>query len=301
MDRDRPCHKAIAQSILRFFEHGLVLDDRATHFIDSTFMTPSGNDIRCLLETECDDRDLLLSVAVVPDNRLRLEAEAILQDSDEKCADAKSVTALMPDRINTAIIFPDSRGKIPCVVPKSVAAELVLQLCISVKTPPQIWMEVEKKLGADRDLRLATLSMIRNARLPASRERILFVAAFVKMADIRDADTFLDRLGLVLRLAARSPGAGMFDVMAAEKAACMRALRKSKDVEKQLEKNNIETMMLKGKGGLLCVDREELLREIRDIDIVSMTVFGKIPHSANAGSPHDVVYDVSFEKKLDGR
>ena len=66
----------------------------------------------------------------------------------------------------------------------------------------------------------------------------------------------------------------MFQALMAKKRFFFQSLQKAKNLDIQLTKHNVETLMLRGKR-ISYVDKTEARKKIRMIDRISLAVFGK--------------------------
>jgi hypothetical protein len=115
---------------------------------------------------------------------------------------------------------------------------------------------------------------LRNTRPITSPGKILFLhAVFEKLKG--DSDDFFDALDFILGfLDDRKDEPDMFQALMAKKRFYFQSLQKAKNLDIQLTKHNVETLLLRGKR-VSYVDKADARKKIQMIDRISLAIFGK--------------------------
>jgi len=151
-------------------------------------------------------------------------------------------------------------------------AQFVARLNLSRLLDPKLRSAIAKYVSQRLQTRCKV--RLRNARQISSPEHILFLVDFFKKLRT-DADEFLDSLDFILNfLAELDDEADMFKVLMAKKRFYNWCLQKAKNLDIQLTKHNVETLLLKGKR-IPYVDKADARKKIKIIDRISLAVFGK--------------------------
>jgi hypothetical protein len=96
---------------------------------------------------------------------------------------------------------------------------------------------------------------------------------FEKLAG--DSDEFLDLLVFMLSfLDECKEESDMFQLLMARKRFYFQSLQKAKNLDVQLTKHNLETLLLRGKR-VAYVDKADARKNIQMIDRISLAIFGK--------------------------
>ncbi|MFZ5564533.1 MAG: hypothetical protein ACOZBW_10815 [Thermodesulfobacteriota bacterium] len=292
MDSELTCARDLARTIRKLFETGFAVDGRAARFIDSTFGCPTREDLSALIANpESDDAAMIFDLVITPDDPARLAVEDCLARWPGAAADVQAVAGLLPDSISTTLVFSDDRGEIPCSVPRPVVDRMVFRLNLSKPIDAQIRGAIKESLNKPED-RLAALAACRGSRMDLAGPAVPFVRAFIRRWPGNDMPLFFLHLRLLLHVLER-PGADsdLFAALAAEQAACLQTLFRAARLEKQLARNNMETLMLQGSRGLLAADTGELKQRLNMLDAVCRAVFERPLPADTAEEPVDFSWD----------
>ncbi len=115
---------------------------------------------------------------------------------------------------------------------------------------------------------------LRNAKTIKAPHKSKFFRAFLEKLQLAEAD-FLGHLDFTLGLVADiKDEADIFQALMDQKKFYFQSLQKAANVDRQLAKHNVETLLLTGKR-VTYVDKADARRKIQMIDRISLAVFGK--------------------------
>ena len=251
-----------------------MLDAETQHYIDSTFSNPSIDTLAALVgdETNCE-ADSLAELLFFPDESMQLQLEEML---DAVCFEKHDEQAIR-DRVcaqlfQTRICFRGGRGSFAMAVSPSNAAQFIARLNLSRPPDSKLRSAIAKYVA--RPLQTRCKVRLRNAKPISSSNHVLFLADFFKKLHLDPAE-FLDCLDFVLSfLDECKDEPDMFQALMAKKRFCFWSLQKAKNLDIQLTKHNMETLLLKG-NRVPYVDKADARKKIRIIDQISLAVFGK--------------------------
>ncbi len=269
-------HRALADSLLGFLRQGFDLSPEVVHYIDSTFFSPSREQLRTILDDESNSElDSLRELLVFPDETMQLEIESSLEHAPvDESDEMRLIEALCAQPLETTIRFPDSRGSLTLRVPEGVVAQFVRHLNLTRQQPERIAEVVSDFVdGAVQNRVKITL---RNAKPVCGDMRLGFLCDFLKASANLQGD-LLDHLDLVLRLLDEIDEDANGDVyrsLMSRKRFYVSHLYRARQFDEQRRMSNMETMMSRGIRSPH-YDVAELSRTIAKIDTISRAVFGR--------------------------
>ena len=264
----------LAGKLQRILNDGITLDREVVHYIDSTFSNPSTRELQTLLHDESNcEKDSLTELLLFPDEAMQLQLETLLEGLRLKEADERAVLDdLLREPIQVAIHLPGDRGSLHLTLTEDMACQFISRLNISKHLNADL-LEV---LNHYEDLNISNQIKvkIRNSRFSPTDEKIQFLYLFFEKFDSRDKD-ILECLGFALSfLEEPTIDSNVYQTLMAKKKFYHRSLQKAKQLDTQLQKHNVETLLAQGKRVVL-IDQRDARKKMRIIDRISRTVFGK--------------------------
>lgn len=263
----------LAQKIGAIFENGLTLSEDARHYIESTFLCPSWEELQEIFSDSSGcETESLLELIFFPDEAIQLELEELLaaypfEQKDEK----RVIAALFARPVETVLILPGDRRLIMSV-PQAAAAQFVARLNISRKIDARINAAISRHVPPVHQNRFRV--RLRNARLTATENRALFLSAFFEKMEAGQ-ETVLACFDFLLDFLDELPSDDAFyRALMDKKRFYSDNLQKAIRSEQQLANSNIETLLLSG-GRVVYVDKQDARRNIRLIDRIAYALFGR--------------------------
>lgn len=273
-DRSDSPARRLAEAVARLFREGIHLNEATWHFIDSTFSHPSGETLEAILSDETDpERDTLLELIFFPDSgqQAALESEIVRGGfTDEDEADVLSVLCEKP--LEARLVVPSENSSFTVSVPAWAAAAFLRRLHIGRRLDPRLAEAVNCHVPeADRTrVRVA----MRNARISQTEKKVRFLENFFR-ENAGGGEDLLEMVDFLMGfLADIREEAGIYRALSERKRSCFRGLRQAVKFEEQLERHNIETLLLQGVRAPH-VDKEEMRRQMVLIDRICRAVFGR--------------------------
>ena len=272
--RTKDKNKQVADKIIDILQSGLTLNADTQHYIDSTFSNPAVATLEELVkdQTNCET-DSLVALLFFPDESVQLQLEEIIEDFCFEKRDERAIEDMVCDQLHqTRIGFSDGRGSFGMAVSPANVAQFIAHLNLSRSLDPKLRSAIAKYV--DPMLQTRCRVRLRNARPVSSPTHILFLVDFFKNLRI-ESDEFLDCLDFLLSfLDELGDEADMFQALMAKKRFYFWSLQKAKNLDIQLTKHNVETLLLKGKR-VAYVDTADARKKIQMIDRISLAVYGK--------------------------
>lgn len=272
--RSEDKNKKVAKKIVEILRSGLTINADTQHYIDSTFSNPSSDMLAALVKDEINcEADSLVELLFFPDESVQLQLEEIIDAVCFEKRDERAIRDKVCSRLSqTRICLHGGRGSFEMAVIPSNVAKFVARLNLSRLLDPRLRSAIDKFV--DQRLQNRCKVRLRNARRISSPAHILFLVDFFKKLQTDPAE-FLDALDFILNfLDGLEDEADIFEALMARKRFYYRSLQKAKNLDIQLTKHNVETLLLKGKR-LSYVDKADARKKIKIIDRISLAVFGK--------------------------
>ncbi len=269
-----PKNKQVAEKIIDILQGGLTLNADTLHYIDSTFSNPSTGELEKLLKDESScETDSLLELLFYPDESMQLQLEEILRDTRLQKQDEKDIQEMVCNKpLQTRIRFPDDRSTLSMAVSPMNVTQFIAHLNLLRCLNPKLSASIAEYVPTAFQIRCRV--RLRNSKPITSQNKILFLRAFFEKLQI-DSDEFLDYLDFILSfLDGCKDGLDMFQALMAKKRFYFQSLQKAKNLDIQLKKHNVETLLLRGKR-VTYVDTADAHKKIQMIDRISLAVFGK--------------------------
>ena len=140
----------LAQQIGAIFDKGLSLPEAARHYIESTFLCPSCEELKEILNDTPDcETESLLELIFFPDEANQLDLEDLLSEYPfEKKDEERVIAALFADPPKTVLTLSDDR-RLAMAVPRAAAAQFVARLNIFKKIDAQIGAAISRNVPGE--------------------------------------------------------------------------------------------------------------------------------------------------------
>jgi hypothetical protein len=273
MDSEEKCHQ-LADEIRKILGNGVTLSSEVIHYIDSTFSNPTATELQTILQDDSNcEKDSLMELLLFPDETMQFQLEALLEGLQFQEADEKSILDdLLKRSLPVTIRFPEDRGPLHLRVTEDVAGRFISRLNISKHLNPGL-LETLNHYG-DENISIRIKVKMRNSRFSPSDEKIKFLCLFFEKFDSQDNDIF-ECLEFALSLLDEPTiDNDIYRTLMAKKKFYFRSLQKAKQLDTQLQKHNMETLLARGKRVVL-IDQRDARKKMRIIDRISRAVFGK--------------------------
>jgi hypothetical protein len=272
--RSKNKNKQVAEKIIDILQSGLTINADTQHYIDSTFSNPTIDTLAALVKDEANcETDSLIELIFFPDESVQLQLEEMIDAAHFEKLDERAIQDMVCTQLfQTRICFPDGRGSFGMAVSPSNVAQFIARLNLSRPLDSKLRSAIAKYV--DRALQTRCKVRLRNAKPISSPNHVLFLVDFFKKLRM-NPDEFLDGLDFILSfLDELDDKPDMFRVLMAKKRFYFWSLQKAKNLDIQLTKHNMETLLLKGKR-VSYVDNADARKKIQIIDRISLAVFGR--------------------------
>ena len=264
----------LAGELQKILSGGITLSSEVIHYIDSTFSNPSVTELQTILHDDSNcEKDSLMELLLFPDETMQLQLEALLERLHFQEADEKSILDdFLKGPMKVAIRIPGERGPLHLRVTEDVACRFISRLNISKHLNPDL-------LGAlnhyeDENISIRIKVKMRNSRLSPTDENIKFLCLFFEKFDSQDNDIFECLEFALSFLDEPTIDNDIYRTLMAKKKFYFRGLQKAKQLETQLQKHNIETLLAQGKRVVL-IDQRDARKKMRIIDRIRRAIFDK--------------------------
>jgi len=273
--------RLLAEKIAAIFKNGLTLNRETRHFIDSTFSSPSSEElVRILKDPSGCEAESLRELVFFPNETMQVELEELLERYPFETKDEGIIlNALYSKPLATTLVFSKAREKLSLEIPRASAARFISRLNISKKIDRRLIEVMDQHL--DKKYRTRFKVKLRNSRFDNSDNKITFLGLFfAKMkAEIKVVSACFDFL---LAFFDELKGdSDIFLCLVEKKRFYFRNLQKALKADAQLEKSNLETLIFQGVR-IFYFDKEDARKKLELIDTISQAVFGKIEPVAPA-------------------
>lgn len=273
VESEEKCER-LAAEIRSIFNNGITLTGDVIHFIDSTFSNPSPEELQALLHDESNcEKDSLIELLFFPDEAMQLQLEELLETLRlHKQDEIKLQNFLCREPLTAVFRFPQKKGFLNLLLPQEVAPVLISRLRVAKHLDPKLRDAINRQAAAD--VRNRYKVKIRNSGFSSGENKIQFLCDFFEKMQPESHD-FNECLDFALSLLDEiDEHTELYQALMAKKKFFLRSLEKAKQLEKRLQKNNPETLLLEGKRVIL-VDKADARKKMLVIDRISRAIYGK--------------------------
>ena len=298
MESDDKC-ELLAGELQKILCGGITLSSGVIHYIDSTFSNPTTTELQALLHDDSNcEKDSLTELLLFPDETMQLQLERLLEGLYFQQEDEKSVLDdLLQVPMQVAIRFPGDRGSFHLLVTEDLARQFIARLTISKHLNPDLLEALNHYENENISNRIKV--KMRNSRFSPTDEKTKFLCLFFEKFDSQDNDIF-ECLEFVLSfLDEPTIDNDIYRTLMAKKEFYFRSLQKAKQLDTQLQRHNMETLLAQGKR-IVLIDQRDARNKMRIIDRIGRAVFGKTEYFEPLGNgdehiefgPHQNVQDI---------
>ena len=273
MDADEKCI-LLAERIAKILKEGIHLSGDVMHFIDSTFSSPCINELEKIIADNSDcERDSLIELIFFPDEEIQAKLEDLLESHNYCREDEKKVLDyLCSGQIESTIHFPDNKGALSVKMPYEAAGRFLTRLNIHRNIDEKISAAIDT--GVSEKLKIFVRVKLRNTVKEIDENKISFLCDFFeKMED--ESGVFLECLDFILSFLDEAENTSdLFSALIDKKRFYFKNLQRAEKFRQQLEKGNMETMILQGiRAPYINIEDEK--RKMELIDKISLAIFGR--------------------------
>jgi hypothetical protein len=273
MNTQEKCDR-LADEIRKILSRGFTLSNEVIHYIDSTFSNPSAADLQSILADDSNcEADSLMELLMFPDEAIQFQLEPLLERLQFQNEDERLVLdQLFKGSLRTTIRFPQDGQSMHLEVTEEAASQFVSRLNISKR----LASDLLKILNGydDENVSRQIKVKLRNSQLLPSAEKIGFLCLFFKKFNPQDNDIFECLEFVVGFLEDLRKFNDIYQALMAKKKFYFISLQKAKQMESQLQKHNVETLLARGKRVVL-IDQQDARKKMRIIDRISRALYGK--------------------------
>ena len=270
----------LADAIVRILTHKRTIDPDLLHFIDTMLSRPSAKDLTSIInDPSDDDADAVVELIFYPDESMQALLEPIIESNGFiKADEAVLADTLILKKPAAHMLFPDGRGDIAVVMPDWIAAPFISRLNISCRPDQRLIDAIYAYIPDERQAVL--MVKLRNFKSPLTDSAISFLVRFFESMPFQEK-TSGETFDMMLALLAEIGEQDIYTGLVEKKKFYTHHLKNAQEYEEQLEKSNMEIMMLQGNRQPY-LDKQDALIRIAVIDAVCLTVFGMVPFPGQA-------------------
>lgn len=275
--------KQLEDAIETIWQQGLALTLDAQHYIDSTISNPSLPELEEILcdESNCE-KDSLLELIFFPDQTLQVQLEDLLEGHDFGTEDEENLSrALIAKRLQTTLLFPAGRGRLPLAVPDWAVGRFISRLNISKKPDPALVDAIRRYVP--QPYQALCRVKLRNTRFKFTRNKISFLGLFFKKMAAEFRIVFSAYDFLLDFLDELEDDSDLYRTLTQKKRFYFQNLQKTERFSAQLKSSNMETLLLQGVR-MPYFNTDEARRRMGLIDAICYAVFGKNDFLETGGS-----------------
>ena len=273
MESDVKC-ELLAGELQKILCGGITLSSGVIHYIDSTFSNPTTTELQALLHDDSNcEKDSLTELLLFPDETMQLQLERLLEGLYFQQEDEKSVLDdLLQVPMQVAIRFPGDRGSFHLLVTEDLARQFIARLNISKHLNPDLLEALNHYENENISNRIKV--KMRNSRFSPTDEKTKFLCLFFEKFDSQDNDIFECLEFALSFLDEPTIDNDIYRTLMAKKEFYFRSLQKAKQLDTQLQRHNMETLLAQGKR-IVLIDQRDARNKMKIIDRISRAVFGK--------------------------
>ena len=271
MDSEEKCSQ-LADEIRKILGNGIILSSGVIHYIDSTFSNPTTTELQTLLHDDSNcEKDSLTELLLFPDENMQLQLEAQLERLRFQETDEKSVLDnLLQAPLQVTLRFPGDRGSFHLMITADMARQFIARLNISKHLNPDLLEVLNQYENISNRIKVK----MRNSRFAPADEKTEFLFLFFEKFDPLDNDIFECLEFALSFLDEPILDNDIYRTLMAKKEFYFRSLQKAIQLDTQLQKHNMETLLAQGKRVVL-IDQRDARNKMRIIDRIGRAVFDK--------------------------
>ena len=273
MESNEKC-RLLAQELRKILGGNLIVSSDVNHYIDSTFSNPTAAELQIILNDDSNcEKDSLMELLFFPDESIQVQLESLLEDLQLQEQQEKIVLDyLTQEPLAVTIHFPAGRQHLDLVVPEYIADQFISRLKIFRHLDHRLIEAINQRENDNTSNRLKVI--IRNSRFIPAANTIGFLCEFFKKMPAH-SDEIIECLYFVVDfLDELKNDDDIYQALVAKKRKYFFSLQKAKQLDNQLQKNNIETLLLRRKR-VVIIDQTDIRQKMMIIDRISKAVFGK--------------------------
>lgn len=272
MERDSKA-AGLARRIRELLAEGLELGPDVMHYIDSTYLNPSEEELRALLEDLDGAQNASLGDLVfAPDEAFQARLEPMLAAGTCAAADVEAVRRRLRLEPPVVTLFDPRTGfRVKRRMPGGRVGHFLAQLHIERHADPGVVAALDR--FPDEALRTRLKVRLRNAGAAFTGGRNRFLVRFFETVDPGDA-RLPESLELVLQVLGEGPGDDVYQLLMDKKRNCFRELAAAERFADRLRRSNVETLMMEGVRAPH-LDPAEARRRMALVDRIAQRVFGR--------------------------
>jgi cell division FtsZ-interacting protein ZapD len=265
--------RLLLDTICQIFLDGLEADEGLVNYIDATYSYPSISDLMCIIEGDDSDRDGLLELIFFPGEKIQQKVQKAIGNVTFSCEDIETVAdELARHHLKTTLYFTDGRGALPIDVPRNMSSIFFQRLNLTQPIDGKLLDAIVSSISPPDQS--AVIVKLRNHRKKLDRSKIYFLTDFIeKMGQDQQFLEYLDFLLEVLEEI--DENANIYGELANRRQICQRQLHEAERFEEKLSRENIEILIMRGER-VTHMSKEGLLKKLTFIDMISLSVFGKL-------------------------
>jgi hypothetical protein len=273
-------NKLLTEKISAVLQGGIRIDRAALHFIDSTFDSPSVEQLcRILSDSDSCDALTVYELLLFPDETTQMLIEPDLVNKNYAQSDLDEIRrVLRRAKLSIRFTFPDDRKAFRTIAPESAVIQFVQRLNILNRMDASIDQALSRFIPDQTDYLKARVCL-RNRRFEFSDAILEFFAVLVeKTCSAKSA--FWEALTYMIEFFNTYPSIQDIESALIEKRrTCVHLLELSEKNKKALEENAVETLLMRG-ARISSVGVEEIRKEIDLIDYIRFTLYSELKETS---------------------
>jgi hypothetical protein len=267
-------NELLVNEILKILSKGLSLSNGVIQYIDSTFSNPTVEELKEILQDDSNcEKDSLVELLFFPDLSLQYKLEDFLESRQfEQDDEIKVLDHLCRNPIVVEFYFPENRGFFKLEIPETAAHQYIKRLNIFKQIDRNLLLTIKENTTANSKNKFAV--RLRNSRFAATDNTHRFLSVFFEKWDTENNDALKYFDFILLFLEELQEDHDICEALMKKKRFYLKHLKRAEKFEEQLNKTNMETLMLTGKITAL-IDKNEARDKMATIDRISQTIFGK--------------------------
>jgi hypothetical protein len=273
MELNEKC-RLLAQELRKILGGKLIVSSDVNHYIYSTFSNPTTAELQTILNDDSNcEKDSLMELLLFPDESIQVQLESLLEDLQlQKQHKEMVLDHLMQEPLAVTIHFPAGRQYLDLVVPDYIADQFISRLKIFRHLDHRLIEAINQREDDNTGNRFKVI--IRNSRFIPTANKIGFLCEFFKKMPAH-GDEIIECLYFIVDFLDELKNDGdIYQALIAKKRKYFFSLQKAKQLNNQLQKNNIETLLLRGKR-VVIIDQADIRQKMLIIDRICRAVFAK--------------------------
>jgi len=266
----------LANQIKDFLSAGIYMSPESLEFLESVYGLTSPQELDFFLSQKTDSENISVQELILfPTSKLRLEIEPFLQADIFEEEDLDQIaTALTRSLTKIPVFFQANEPASYLELSLETAKTFITRLYPTKRIPTRCLEACQENYP--KKVSLWIQIFLRSSQLKFEQSETDFLLSFFENFSHNFKEFWEYFTFFVSLLEEKNQTSELFEIMAQKKLLLEKALNKSTTLQNQIQNQPVE-VLLSQKLSILCLDPEEIQKNLQIVDDLCFSIYGQIP------------------------